>query len=471
MTEDQPDTAHELTLRLTGVAHGGHMVSRSPEGRVVFVRHGAPGELVRVRLTDQGEDAKFWRADVVEVLEPSADRRERHPWAAADAVSAAQEGRLPVGGAEFGHLTLEAQRELKRSVIAEQLDHLAGIDWRGQVAALEGESADGTGWRTRLHLDVTEDGTAGMYPHRSNDLIPITDMPLATPAIQELAPWQLSVPGAARLDMAAPANGSQPLLHVSLRPRQDPDTVSALRRRLAEWGSEHEVSVTAQSPEDREIQTWAGEPSVRETLDLPGEGQLTWRVSPTGFWQIHRGAPQALVDAVLTAAQIQPGETVWDLYSGAGLFTAAAARAVGTEGQVFAVEGSPVTSADARDNLSEAKHVRVTRGDVARILTGRNPARRRHGASRGQKRPAVRAPEPHVVILDPPRSGAAKEVLAAIDAAEPHTIVYVACDPAALGRDLGRLSRRGWKVTNIKAFDLYPNTHHVEAVAVLRRNE
>lgn len=471
MTEDQPDTAHELTLRLTGVAHGGHMVSRSPEGRVVFVRHGAPGELVRVRLTDHGEDAKFWRGDVVEVLEAAEARRDRHPWAAADAVSAAREGRLPVGGAEFGHLSLEAQRELKRSVVAEQLDHLAGIEWRGQVAAVEDETSDGTGWRTRLHLDIAEDGAAGMYPHRSNELIPITDMPLATRAIQELAPWELSVPGAARLDIAAPANGSRPLLHVSLRPHQEPDAVSELRRRLTAWGNEHGVSVTAQSPEDREIQTWAGEPVVRETLDLPGQAPLTWRVSSTGFWQIHRGAPRTLVDAVLSAAQIGPGETVWDLYSGAGLFTAAAARVVGPEGQVFAVEGSPVTSADARVNLSEAEHVRVTRGDVARILTGRNPARRRHGASRGQQRPAVRAPEPHVVILDPPRSGAAKEVLAAIDAADPHTIVYVACDPAALGRDLGRLTRRGWKVTNIKAFDMYPNTHHVEAVAVLRRNE
>ena len=83
----------------------------------------------------------------------------------------------------------------------------------------------------------------------------------------------------------------------------------------------------------------------------------------------------------------------------------------------------------------------------------------------------MRAPRPDVVIVDPPRAGAGKEVLAAIDGADPHTVVYVACDPAALGRDLGRLSRRGWKVTDVKAFDLYPNTHHVEAVAVLRRND
>ncbi|WP_431812984.1 class I SAM-dependent RNA methyltransferase [Kocuria sp. cx-455] len=471
MTEDQPDTPDQLTLRLTAVAHGGHMVSRSPDGRVVFVRHGAPGELVRVRLTDHGEDATFWRADVVEVLESSADRRSQHPWAAADALRAAREGHAPVGGAEFGHLTLDAQRELKRAVVAEQLAHLAGIVWHGQVAAVADESPDGTGWRTRLHLDVTADGTAGMYPHRSNDLVPITDMPLATDAISACAPWELSVPGAARLDIAAPANGGRPLLHVGLLPRQDPETLCALRARLATWGSEHGVSVTAQSPGDREIQTWSGEALVRESLEVPGDDALTWRVSPTGFWQIHRAAPRTLVDAVLAAARIEPGETVWDLYSGAGLFTAAAARAVGPGGRVFAVEGSPVTSADARENVAGRENVRVTRGDVARVLTGRDPARRRRGAPRGQRRPAVRAPRPDVVILDPPRSGAAKEVLSAIDGADPHTVVYVACDPAALGRDLGRLSRRGWKVATVKAFDLYPNTHHVEAVAVLRRND
>lgn len=447
------------------------MVSRSQEGRVVFVRHGAPGELVRVRLTDSGGEAKFWRGDVVEVLEESEYRRHRHQWDAADALLAAQQHRSPVGGAEFGHLTLESQRELKRTVVAEQLEHLAGIEWHGQVVGVSDETPHGTGWRTRLHLDVAWDGTAGMYPHRSNDLLPVADMPLATTTIRSLAPWKLSVPGAVRLDVAAPANRSRPLVHVSLRAHADPDTVSALRERLAVWGSERGVSVTAQCPEDRELQTWAGEPSVRESLDTAEGEPLSWRVSPTGFWQIHRGAPRTLVHAVLEAARIRPGETVWDLYSGAGLFTAAAAQQVGPTGKVFAVEGSPVTSADARVNLADRTNVRITRGDVARVLTGRGPSRRRSGASRGGKRPAVRAPRPDVVILDPPRSGAAKEVLAAVDAAAPHTVVYVACDPAALARDLGRMSRRGWKVANIKAFDLYPNTHHVEAVAVLRRND
>ena len=473
-----------LLLRLGGAAHGGHVVARTDEGRVVFVRGGLPGELVRVRVTDGDPAASFWRGDVTEVLDPAPGRRGAHVWADADTAGSWAEGHLPVGGAEFGHASLATQRELKRSVLAEQLAHLAGHEWDGVVQAAPGETPDGSGWRTRLHLDVAPDGTPGMHPHRSTDLVPVTDMPLATDAIRRLAPWSLRFEGAQRVDVAAPANGQRPLLHVSLRADADEHQVEALRRQLGAWGEEHGASVTARSADHRRIGTWAGTDEVLESLEVPGtEGAaaatLQWRVSPTGFWQIHRSAPATLAQAVLRAAQLQPGDTVWDLYSGAGLFTAVAARAVGRTGAVFAVEGSPVTSADAAHNLAGDPHVTSVRGDVSRVLTGRGGGRR--GGARGagsraassQRRAgsgAPRPPRPDVVVMDPPRAGAAKEVLAAVDQAGPRAVVYVACDPAALGRDLGRLRRRGWRVDAVEAFDLYPNTHHVEAVALLRRD-
>ncbi|WP_270258952.1 class I SAM-dependent RNA methyltransferase [Kocuria marina] len=469
---DAPD---HLELRLGAVAHGGHVVARTDEGRVVFVRHGLPGELVRVRLTDRDPAASFWRADVTDVLEPAPGRREAHPWQQADALVAARADRSPLGGAEFGHADLATQRELKRHVIAEQLGHLAGHDWDGEVQPVAGESPDGTGWRTRLHLDVAPDGTPGMYPHRSTELGPVADMPLATDAIRALAPWSPAYPGAARVDVAAPASGGTPLVHVGLRPDATSEQVEALRQRLGAWAHDHGASVTARSPHERDTQLWAGAGHVQETLELPGATDpepLRWRVSPTGFWQIHRGAPQTLAGAVLRGAGLRPGDSVWDLYSGAGLFTAVAAREVGPTGSVFAVEGSPVTSADAAHNLAHAPHVTSVRGDVARVLTGpggRSGHRGRGAASSSRRGRGTtpRPPRPDVVVLDPPRAGAAKEVLAAVDRAAPRTIVYVACDPAALGRDLGRLRRRGWRIEGVEAFDLYPNTHHVEAVAVL----
>nr|WP_313505452.1 TRAM domain-containing protein [Kocuria rhizophila] len=474
-------TPHTLELRLGDVAHGGHVVARTDEGRVVFVRHGLPGELVRVRLSDAQPEASYWRGDAVEVLEPAAGRRGQHVWSQADAALADSRGTAPVGGAEFGHAELTLQRELKTRVLAEQLEHLAGHTWDGTVQATAHERADGTGWRTRLHLDVAADGRAGMHPHRSDELVAVTDMPLATDAIRELAPWSLLLPGAERVDVAAPSNGLGALLHVSLRPDASEPQIDALRGELTQWGEEHGVSVTARSADHRRIATWAGEPGVCETLELPGlDGsgprRLQWRVSPTGFWQIHREAPETLSRAVLEAARLEPGETVWDLYSGAGLFTAVAADAVGERGRVFAVEGSPVTSADAAHNLAGAPHVTGVRGDVARVLTGRGGARRgdrrRGGGWAASSRDARTAapPRPDAVIMDPPRAGAAKEVLAAVDQAGPRRIVYVACDPAALGRDLGRLRRRGWRIEDVSGFDLYPNTHHVEAVALLRRD-
>ena len=469
------DAPAPLVLRLGAVAHGGHVVARTDEGRVVFVRHGLPGELVRVRLTDHEPAASFWRGDVVEVLEPVPGRRDTHVWSQADAVLAAAAGTSPLGGAEFGHADLATQRALKTSVVAEQLSHLAGLEWDGHVRAVAGETPDGTGWRTRLHLDVAPDGSPGMHPHRSGELVPVTDMPLATDALRALAPWDLRYEGAERVDVAAPS-GSGPLLHVSLHGDAAQEKIDALRAQLAPWGEQHGVAVTARTADHRDVGVWTGAGHSVETLSVPeAGGEFSWQVSPTGFWQIHRQAPTTLVRAVLDAAQLAPGDAVWDLYSGAGLFTAVAARAVGETGSVLAVEGSPVTSADAARNLADAPHVNTVRGDVARVLTGRGSQGRggqRRGRGRAMSmRPGGPAPaRPDVVIMDPPRAGAAKDVLAAVDHAAPRRIVYVACDPAALGRDLGRLRRRGWRVDGVEAFDLYPNTHHVEAVALMRRD-
>ena len=111
------DSPQHLELELGPLAHGGHTVARTQEGRVVFVRHGAPGERVRVRLSEAQDEARFWRGDVVEVLSPVQGRRARHPWEPADSMLSWASGRAPVGGAELGHLELELQRRLKTEVL------------------------------------------------------------------------------------------------------------------------------------------------------------------------------------------------------------------------------------------------------------------------------------------------------------------------------------------------------------------
>ncbi|MFF0904823.1 UNVERIFIED_CONTAM: TRAM domain-containing protein [Kocuria sp. CPCC 205316] len=454
----EPAGPVELELRLGPVAHGGHTVARTGEGRVVFVRHGLPGELVRVRLTDSGPAARFWRGDVVAVHEADPHRRAEHVWAPADPLLTWRRGEPPVGGAEFGHAELEAQRALKAAVVTEQLTRLAGLEVGVDVEAMPGEDPQGRGWRTRAHFAVDPAGRVGMHPHRSAAVVPVDAFPLVVPAIDALRLGRLDLRGTERVDVAAPADGGTPLVHLSLAAGADRHR---LRRELARLTADRDVSVTARAEGERETETWAGQPSVDEHV-----GPHRWEVSAEGFWQIHRAAPALLHREVPAAAGARPGEHALDLYAGAGLFTAALADAVGGTGTVVAVEGSPVTSADARRAFAGRPEVRVERGSVDKVLARTWP---RAAPARGRGRPARGggAARPDVVVLDPPRAGAGRTVVDQLVALAPRRIAYLACDPATLARDLGRFRRAGWHVRSVRAFDMYPNTHHVETLAVL----
>jgi len=174
-----------------------------------------------------------------------------------------------------------------------------------------------------------------------------------------------------------------------------------------------------------------------------------FRVSGSGFWQVHPAAATTLVEAVLSAAQVVEGDVVADLYAGVGLFTAFLADAVGESGTVVSVESDHQAARDARRNLHGSPQVKLVGEPVERAL--------REGLV------GVRA---DVVVLDPPRIGA-KKVVSAIVALAPRRVVYVACDPAALARDIAAFVRLGYRLEGLRAFALFPMTHHVECVAVL----
>ncbi|MFW0769326.1 class I SAM-dependent RNA methyltransferase [Arthrobacter koreensis] len=449
MTPQTPQGASapgDLELTIGPAAHGGHFVARH-EGRVVFVRHGLPGERVRARLTDAGEKAKFWRADVVEVLEP-APARVPHFWAPADALKAGSRGRLPVGGAEFGHIGLAEQRRLKAGIFAEQLRRLAGIEREVTVEAAAEESPDGLGWRTRASFSVAPGGHLAMHPHRSEDLVPVQEMPLASAAINALKLWEVDFTGAERVEVAAPAAGGPPLVLLIPAGGTRPRTLARIASEIgtvADPGAGETVSVAAWDPESHELTRLRGRTWVREQA----EGH-DYRVTGAGFWQIHRSAPGTLVQAVVPGLDLQPGERAADLFAGAGLFTAPLAEAVGTGGHVLSVEGSPGTSRDARKNLFAMPQVEVVQGRVDRVL--RNHEGRLDA-----------------VLLDPPRTGAGRVVVDQISAASPRVVGYVSCDPASFARDLAWFGEAGWELEMLRVFDLYPHTHHMESFAVLRR--
>lgn len=441
--ETQTQSSTELTVDVGPVAHGGHCVARH-EGRVVFVRHGIPGEKVRVRLTESGPDAKFWRGDVVEVLEPSPDRV-GHFWDLADSVRSWSHRHPPVGGAELGHIALDRQRSLKAEVLAEQLHRLAGVDLPITVEAV-GEpgtpAAAGLAWRTRAGFAVTPAGKLGMHAHRSDAVLPVAEMPLAADAINALRLWDIDLQGIERIEVAAPANGSRPLVLLVPAAGTRAKRLSAVLAQLPE-----DVSVASFDPVKGEVLRLRGRTYVQE-----GAAGHDYRVTGDGFWQIHRDAPATLVGAVTGLLHdggfLGAGAAVADLYAGAGLFTAPLADAVGVTGSVLSVEGSPGTSRDARKNLHGASQVEIVQGRVERVL--REKARTFDA-----------------VLLDPPRAGAGKAVVNQLVEAGPRAVAYVSCDPASFARDVGYFQQSGWELNGLRAFDLYPHTHHMETVALL----
>ena len=400
-----------LELHVGPVAHGGHCVARH-EGRVVFVRHTLPGEHVLARLTDAEPGARFWRADAVEVLEPSPDRVPS-PWPAA--------GPGGVGGGELGHVALPAQRAWKATVVAEQLHRLARLDHDVVVEVAPGET-DGLGWRTRIELTTDDAGRPGMHRHRSEEVVPLTAMPLAVTGIADLDVFGRRWPAAVRLTVVAPVGGDRPLVLVDGVP----------------WSGD--------GPDRRPN----ARTSVRERAVLVST-EYSWRVAAAGFWQVHRTAPTALGTAVLDAVGPRDGATVLDLYAGAGLFTVPLADVVGPSGRVVAVEGDPGAVRDARRNAHDRPQVELHLGGVTEVLDQDVVA------------------HPDVVVLDPPRAGAGRDVVERLVALRPGRVVYVACDPAALARDVAYLAERGYPLTGLRAFDLYPMTHHVECVATFDR--
>jgi tRNA/tmRNA/rRNA uracil-C5-methylase (TrmA/RlmC/RlmD family) len=194
----------------------------------------------------------------------------------------------------------------------------------------------------------------------------------------------------------------------------------------------------------------AGSPPDRGTV-VEHVRDRPYEVANDGFWQVHPGAPEALVGAVLELLAPNPGERAMDLYAGVGLFSAFLAQAVGPTGSVVSIEGDRRASDLARANLSDLRAVKTHAGRVDRVLHELDTMA-------------------DIVVLDPPREGARKQVVDAIVDLAPRAVAYVACDPAALARDLSYFAARGYRLADLRAFDLFPMTHHVECVALVERS-
>jgi tRNA/tmRNA/rRNA uracil-C5-methylase (TrmA/RlmC/RlmD family) len=401
----------EFEVTVGPVAHGGHCVARH-EGRVVFVRHTLPGERVVVRVTEDRHPG-FCRADAIEVLEASADRVERPcPYS----------GPGRCGGCDWQHVDPAAQRALKAAVVREQLSRLAGLDVEVTVEELPGGPLR---WRSRARFAVDRSGAAGLRRHRSHDVVVLDDCPITVePAARAVLSrhW----PGAGAVDVSVDSTGAV--------------TTTRLDRR-GQPTSSRVVRPGGDLPE---------EPSARAERRAGGRD---WEVEGTGFWQVHPAAADALVAAVAGFAEVRAGETVLDLYAGVGLFGGALAPAAGADGRVVCVESDEAACAAADANLAGLPQAEVWQGDVdadglAELLGELGGA-------------------PDVVVLDPPRAGAGRAVSRLLAGTGARAVVYVACDPASLARDVAAFAEGGYRLAAVRGFDAFPMTAHVECVALL----
>ena len=385
-------------------------IEKVAHGGIFVARH--QGRVVFVSHTATGEKV---RAKVFEDKGGSFCRAETievldpsgsrvpHIWKEAD--------RLGAGGAEFGHLKLEYQRKLKTEVLTESLSRMGGIEREVLVMPVPGdELINGLGYRTRIQLHVSSEGVAGPYRERTHEVVPVKSLPLANTEINDLGIHVKNWQDVKRIEISTASTGG------------------------VQWFIDKKVK---------------GEKKLVERA----MGR-SFRISSGGFWQVHRGAAELLAQEVVQMSEgLDPAANNLDLYGGVGLFSGALATKYGKTLNITTVESSKVATSDATANLVDLGKHRAVSAPVEGFLKAQiKQSLELTGAT---------------VVLDPPRAGACKAVIDQLLFLRPAKIIYVACDPVSLSRDLKLLIAGGYKLEEMKSFDLFPHTHHFETIASL----
>jgi tRNA/tmRNA/rRNA uracil-C5-methylase (TrmA/RlmC/RlmD family) len=358
----------------------------------------------RVRVRVTADRGSYWHAVAVEVIEPSAHRTQSMcPIAGVDGA----------GCCDLAFVDPDAARELKAQVVANQLQRLGGHSWTGQAVPLPDSGP--TGWRTRVRLDVGPDGRPGFHRYHSDELV--TDLRCA------------QLPDGMLDGLGGPDWPPGAQLHVAVDDDAQRHVVRALRN-----GKRTTTKVIE-----------GGYEAVQRV------GRRDWQVPVTAFWQAHRAAASVYSSLVVDWAQPRAGMTAWDLYGGAGVFAAALGEAVGESGRVLTVDTSRAAARAARTALADLPQVEVVTDSVRRALTAQQTS----------------ASTAEVAVLDPPRSGAGRDVVDLLAAAGVPRVVHIGCEAAAFARDIGLYRAHGYAVEKLEVFDAFPLTHHVECIALL----
>lgn len=413
-----------IPLQIEKPAVGGPMIARAA-GQVVLVSGAIPGERVTARVTRVGKGVAY--AETVAVDEPSADRRE-----AADPLC---------GGCLYAHMTNERQRDIKALVIADAFGRIARAPLAAPVA-VAASPEEGYRMRARLHRRGRQIGFFREGTHEICDARQTRQLRPETCDILDRLGDALAGPDAAErseLEVAENVDGSEIAIHVHAAPGSR-DLGSRL---IAPDG----VTGLSWSADAGECRVAVGQPYVTDRLEFGRTAALSIRRHVLSFFQGNRFLLRDLVAHVVD--QIAPGSSVVDLYAGGGLFAVAAAEV--RQARVSAVEGDRIAAEDlvanatAVDGVTAALHQSVE-AFVRSAPTG-----------------------PDVVIADPPRTGMSRDALDGVIRLRPRQMIYVSCDVATLARDARRLLDAGYRIGNMAAFDLFPNTPHVETVVVFEK--
>ncbi len=408
-----------IELQLTAMAHGGSALGRH-EGRVVFVPYAIPGETVRVVLEE--ERARWARGRLLEIQQPSLHRVEP---------PCPHFGPGKCGGCHFQHIAYEAQAEYKRDIVVDQLARLGGLR-DANVQEIIG-AAQPWGYRNHAQFHTTPEGQLGFLTADSHTVVQIEECLILDPLLDELR---------AALDMEWPQ-----LHRLSLRC----GSASGDRMAIFELNDYEDFDIEVDFPVSCIILLADGEAVV-----LMGNTYLEehvagrdYRISANSFFQVNTAGAEALVALVHEALAPARSDTLLDLYCGVGLFGLSLAEHVG---RVLGVEADASAAADFRHNAQGLDQVELVEGKVQSVL------------------PRIEGPV-DLLLLDPPRAGAGPDVIDQVARLNPRRIAYISCDPATLARDARHLVESGFLLHEVQPVDLFPQTYHVESVALFLRRE
>jgi 23S rRNA (uracil1939-C5)-methyltransferase len=432
----------QLTLDIESLSHGSDAVAHGPDGRAVFVRYGCPGDRVRARVI--AEHPRWLSAIVTEVLEPSPDR-----------VDAPCPYFGSCGGCQWQHVAYATQLAAKAQAVRDAFTRIGHLD---AAVAEPVASPREYGYRNRieLHSGTVEGRTVLGYSALGEERLVPVDLCLLLPKRHEKAPHALtgvlrylardeSARSVTRVGFRCATHGNDVAVDLWTPPGPFPrQMVGKTVAKATRAGSVDRV-LQRDQPHRRDvagIEVLAGTGSWHESL-----GEFAYSVSPTSFFQVNTRVAERMADLVLGILDPAEGDRVLDLYAGVGTFTLPLAA---TGAEVVAVEGTGSAVRDLRRNLEDnGLFADVAPGDAARAL-----------AELGRF---------DLAVTDPPRSGMRPEALVALAEAAPRRLVYVSCDPATLARDAAKLVEAGYALREATPVDLFPQSYHVETIAVFDR--